>query len=225
MIPVGMQMYTLREVAQKDYDSALAAVKEIGYAGAQVSGMFGVSAEAMAELFRKHDLVPAAHHRQRFLIVGLPPPCLQFQPAPVGALLDRRVQVYFEVGFRQHHRANVPPDHHDSLSFSDAALLAHHLLAHTAIGRDQGDVGVHLREADFPSDVLPVCQDGVLPPVIHRGRTDVAAFYSRRPQSLLGRLTSMPKDYKASNGEQQQGGGCHQPAGQNLGSLSDSGHS
>ena len=62
MIPVGMQMYTLREVAQEDYDKALAAVKEIGYPGAQVSGMFGLSAEEMAELFKKHGLVPAAAH-------------------------------------------------------------------------------------------------------------------------------------------------------------------
>ena len=62
MIPVGMQMYTLREITKDDYDGALAAVKEIGYAGAQVSGMFGVSAEEMAELFRKHELAPAAAH-------------------------------------------------------------------------------------------------------------------------------------------------------------------
>jgi len=62
MIPVGMQMYSLREVAKDDYDKALAAVKEIGYPGAQVSGMFGLTAEEMADLFKKHDLKPAAAH-------------------------------------------------------------------------------------------------------------------------------------------------------------------
>ena len=63
MIPVGMQMYSMRQIANEDYDKALAAVKDIGYPGAQVSGMGNVeSAADMVALFKKHDLVAAAMH-------------------------------------------------------------------------------------------------------------------------------------------------------------------
>lgn len=62
MVRAGMQLYTLRDIAEKDYEKALALTKELGFPGAQVSGTFGLSVDDIARLFRKHDLKVAGIH-------------------------------------------------------------------------------------------------------------------------------------------------------------------
>ncbi len=62
MIRTGMQLYTLRDIAQEDYEKALALTKELGFPGAQVSGSFGRSAEEIRGLFEKHGLEVAGIH-------------------------------------------------------------------------------------------------------------------------------------------------------------------
>lgn len=62
MVRTGMQLYTLRDIAQEDYEKALALTKELGFPGAQVSGSFGRSAEEIRRLLDKHGLEAAGTH-------------------------------------------------------------------------------------------------------------------------------------------------------------------
>ena len=62
MVRTGMQLYTLRDIAEEDYERALELTKELGFPGAQVSGTFGRSVEEIARLFQKHGLEVAGIH-------------------------------------------------------------------------------------------------------------------------------------------------------------------
>ncbi len=62
MVRSGMQFYTLRDIAQDDYEKALVLTKELGFPGAQVSGRFGRSAGELRRLFDKHGLEVAGEH-------------------------------------------------------------------------------------------------------------------------------------------------------------------
>jgi sugar phosphate isomerase/epimerase len=61
-LPIAVQLYSLREQAEKDYASVIRSVAEIGYAGVEPARFPGTTAEKAAELFRKYGLqVPSAH--------------------------------------------------------------------------------------------------------------------------------------------------------------------
>ncbi len=60
--PVALQLYTLRELADKDYEHVVNLTAEIGYAGVEPAGFPGTTPEAAGKLFRSLDLeVPSAH--------------------------------------------------------------------------------------------------------------------------------------------------------------------
>lgn len=62
-IPVGCQMYTLREEMAKDFIGTLRRVAEIGYEGVQLSGVFGgFSGSEIKTILEDFDLKIAATH-------------------------------------------------------------------------------------------------------------------------------------------------------------------
>lgn len=52
----GIQMYSLRDITDKDLDGALKAVSEIGYKNIEFAGFFGHSAEEVCAMLDKYNL-------------------------------------------------------------------------------------------------------------------------------------------------------------------------
>lgn len=60
--PIALQLYSLREYAQQDFEATVRRVAKIGYAGVEPAGFPGTTAEAAGQLFRDLGLaVPSAH--------------------------------------------------------------------------------------------------------------------------------------------------------------------
>lgn len=61
-VPVGLQLYTVRNELEKDFEGTLAQVAEIGYPGVEFAGYFGRSAGEIAQLTSDLNLSPVAAH-------------------------------------------------------------------------------------------------------------------------------------------------------------------
>lgn len=61
-LPVGLQLYSLRDEACKDLDGTLRSVREMGYTGIEFAGLYGHAPEEVRELLVKHDLIPVSAH-------------------------------------------------------------------------------------------------------------------------------------------------------------------
>jgi sugar phosphate isomerase/epimerase len=60
--PIALQLYTLREAAQKDYAAVVTKVAEIGYVGVETAGFPGTTAAGAARLYESLGLeVTSAH--------------------------------------------------------------------------------------------------------------------------------------------------------------------
>lgn len=59
---IALQLYTLREKAEKDFEGMVRQVAEMGYVGVEPAGFPGTTAEAAGKLFKELGLkVPSAH--------------------------------------------------------------------------------------------------------------------------------------------------------------------
>ncbi|MCD6289542.1 MAG: sugar phosphate isomerase/epimerase [Anaerolineae bacterium] len=61
-IPIALQMYTVRDVAAKDFIGALRQVAEIGYAGVELAGTFGLPATELKAALDDLGLKVAGSH-------------------------------------------------------------------------------------------------------------------------------------------------------------------
>jgi len=61
-IPVGMQMYTLREACADDFTGTLTAVAKMGYAGVEMAGTYGMSGKEVGKLLDDLGLGRAGAH-------------------------------------------------------------------------------------------------------------------------------------------------------------------
>ncbi|MBN1878030.1 MAG: sugar phosphate isomerase/epimerase [Anaerolineae bacterium] len=62
MLPVGLQLYSVREYAQDDFEGTVRKVAAMGYAGVEPAGFPGTTPEAAGKLFKELGLVaPSAH--------------------------------------------------------------------------------------------------------------------------------------------------------------------
>ncbi len=61
-IPIALQMYTVRDVAAEDFLGALRQVAEIGYAGVELAGTFGLSADELKAALDDLGLRVAGSH-------------------------------------------------------------------------------------------------------------------------------------------------------------------
>ena len=58
----GLQLYSVRDSAQTDYDKTLCRVAEMGYSFVEPAGFFGHSAEAVAAMLRNYGLTVSSTH-------------------------------------------------------------------------------------------------------------------------------------------------------------------
>jgi sugar phosphate isomerase/epimerase len=61
-IPVGLQMYTLRELCAEDFAGTLKKVAEIGYEGVELAGLYGHAPGEVREMLSELDLRLAGNH-------------------------------------------------------------------------------------------------------------------------------------------------------------------
>jgi sugar phosphate isomerase/epimerase len=61
-IPVGLQLYSVREQCQKDLPGTVAAVAKIGYKGVEFAGYYGRSAKELRQLLDDNGLVACGTH-------------------------------------------------------------------------------------------------------------------------------------------------------------------
>ena len=61
-LPIGLQLYTVRDAMEQDFEGTLKKVKEFGYDGVEFAGLFGHSAEEVKALCDKIGLVPVSAH-------------------------------------------------------------------------------------------------------------------------------------------------------------------
>ena len=60
----GIQMYSIRDLAENDLDAALKAVAEIGYKHVEFAGFFGHTAEEVKAMLDRHGLTVSGTHTQ-----------------------------------------------------------------------------------------------------------------------------------------------------------------
>lgn len=63
MLKIGLQLYTLREELEKDFEGTLRKVAELGYAGVEFYDYFGKTAGEVKELLRETGLTALGAHR------------------------------------------------------------------------------------------------------------------------------------------------------------------
>jgi len=62
MLPLAIQLYSLREEAEKDYASVIRRVSQIGYIGVEPAGFPNITPEKAGSLYKEYNLkVPSAH--------------------------------------------------------------------------------------------------------------------------------------------------------------------
>lgn len=58
----GLQLYSVRDVAQENYEEALKQVAEIGYSMVETAGLFGNAPEEVAKMLEKYGLTACSTH-------------------------------------------------------------------------------------------------------------------------------------------------------------------
>ena len=118
---------------------------------------------------RRIVLISAPHILDHPLQLHFLAACLALKITPPGALCQAGIEVNLQLGVRQHHGADIPPDHHHAATFADASLLDAHRLAHAEIRR-HGRYGLlDLGPPDVPGEVLAVGQHGNVAAIVKGG--------------------------------------------------------
>ena len=60
--PIALQLYSVRDRMEVNVEETLSAVKKMGYDGVEFAGAFDKSAEELAALCEKYDLIPISAH-------------------------------------------------------------------------------------------------------------------------------------------------------------------
>ncbi len=61
-LPVALQVYTIREDAEKDFVKAMQEVKKMGYDGVELAGLYGYTPEEIRDILKEIGLVPISAH-------------------------------------------------------------------------------------------------------------------------------------------------------------------
>lgn len=61
-LPVALQIYSVREEAQKDFRKTMQKVKEIGYDGVELAGLYGIPAAEIRKILDEVGLIPVSAH-------------------------------------------------------------------------------------------------------------------------------------------------------------------
>ena len=76
---IGLQLYSVRDALNNDFEGTLKAVSEMGYDGVEFAGIAGKSAEEVKALCKKYNLIPISAHvslkemhlKKNILIAGI----------------------------------------------------------------------------------------------------------------------------------------------------------
>ncbi len=69
-IPVGLQLYSIRNLCEKDTAGMLKAVSQIGYRGVEFAGYYGHSAKELRKMLDDNDLVACGTHTTYESVLG-----------------------------------------------------------------------------------------------------------------------------------------------------------
>ena len=58
----ALQLYSVRDEVEKDFEGTLKAVSEFGYDGVEFAGLYGKTPEEVRKLCEKYGLVPVSAH-------------------------------------------------------------------------------------------------------------------------------------------------------------------
>ena len=61
-LPVALQVYSIREDAEKDFVKSMQEVKKMGYDGVELAGLYGHSAEEVRDILKEIGLIPISAH-------------------------------------------------------------------------------------------------------------------------------------------------------------------
>jgi len=61
-LPIALQLYTVRDVLEKDLDAGLAQIAAMGYQNVELAGLYGHTAEAFKALLDQHGLTAVSVH-------------------------------------------------------------------------------------------------------------------------------------------------------------------
>lgn len=61
-LPVGLQLYSVRDDAARDFDGTVRAVKEMGYDGVELAGTYGLEMSYIKDVLAKYQLTPISAH-------------------------------------------------------------------------------------------------------------------------------------------------------------------
>ncbi len=61
-LPVAIQVYSIREEAEKDFIKTMEEVKDMGYDGVELAGLYGHSPEELRDILKKIGLTPISSH-------------------------------------------------------------------------------------------------------------------------------------------------------------------
>ncbi|MBP1756013.1 MAG: sugar phosphate isomerase [Firmicutes bacterium] len=61
-LPVALQVYSIREDAEKDFIQSMKQVKEMGYEGVELAGLYGYTPEEVRDILKEIGLIPISAH-------------------------------------------------------------------------------------------------------------------------------------------------------------------
>lgn len=61
-LPVAVQVYSVRDNAEKDFKGTMEKIKEIGYAGVELAGLYGLEPSYIKQVLAELELVPVSAH-------------------------------------------------------------------------------------------------------------------------------------------------------------------
>lgn len=61
-LPVALQLYSVRDELEADFEGTIAKVKEFGYDGVEFAGLYGRSAEQVRKILADAGLTPVSAH-------------------------------------------------------------------------------------------------------------------------------------------------------------------
>jgi sugar phosphate isomerase/epimerase len=144
----GIQMYSIRDFAEKDLDAALGAVAEIGYKYVEFAGFFGHTAAEVKAMLDKYGLKVSGTHTQL---------------AELENDFDATVRFHKEIG-----NTNIIVPGYDLFSKEklDAFIEKCNMIA-PALAKEGIRFGFHNHSGEF----APV--DGLIPEIELENRTDI----------------------------------------------------
>ncbi|MGI6577906.1 MAG: sugar phosphate isomerase/epimerase family protein [Eubacteriales bacterium] len=61
-LPVALQVYSVRDEAERDFRGTMKKVKEIGYDGVELAGLYGLTPSEIKSVLNELDLIPVSAH-------------------------------------------------------------------------------------------------------------------------------------------------------------------